>query len=600
MTSPLVRRPSLAKKLFPVVALIGCLGVGFGVALGVRVLFLAPKPADEAAHEEHPPEEPVERPSHQRLSLAVKSGNYTAGLKIARGLLHDADHAHPDPKVQYALALCLEGQGRWADAIEAYLALGPEEAPAGVRAVAACGEVRCHLAEGNVAEATVALARAEGVSGVPGLTTELAYLRGRLAWQQMPRMKPGPFAPDKPIGDEPKLAPAAYADWLPLPEASVAPPHKVGGVPADAHLVGHVGEPKASRGEGPPSATDPTTAALSTFSSVLAVDPPHPDEPAVRLAVANLKFLAGDLTDAAREYKRVRDGHPPEPVQVAATYNLGLIRHRAGEWAVARQLFTDAADLGAHTPAAAVAWWWVGRTELDVGNAAACRQAWDRADQTSDREMTSAVLLGRVFLLLLDGEVARAEKMFHGQRVANYDPMPAVAEAFHCFFRLTGHPTRLKRDELIASVRHADLGQPFGPAGRLLFAGWLGLAGESNEMLAAYDAAADTTRGHWAVRIALASGEHLYAAGDPAAARGRFVAVAVADAGELGDRARVRLAEIALLKGDAAECVRLCRQVLKRDHEDREVVLRLLGRGYERLNRPRAAAECFAGRLPPQ
>ena len=75
---------------------------------------------------------------------------------------------------------------------------------------------------------------------------------------------------------------------------------------------------------------------------------------------------------------------------------------------------------------------------------------------------------------------------------------------------------------------------------------------------------------------------------------------AAADAGGPGDRARVRLAEIALADGKADECVRFCRQVLARDHEDREAVLRLLGRGYERMNRPRAAAECFAGRLPTQ
>jgi hypothetical protein len=38
--------------------------------------------------------------------------------------------------------------------------------------------------------------------------------------------------------------------------------------------------------------------------------------------------------------------------------------------------------------------------------------------------------------------------------------------------------------------------------------------------------------------------------------------------------------------------------VLKRENVDRTDTLRLLGRGYEQLNRPRAAAECFAGRLP--
>jgi tetratricopeptide (TPR) repeat protein len=447
-----------------------------------------------------------------------------------------------------------------------------------VKAVAACGEARCRLAEGNVQEATGALVRAEGfAAGVPGLQTELDYLRGRVAFRAVPKFQPGPFAPIEPMGGEPTLPPAVYADWLPLPTSS-------GGEAAIAPTT---------------SAADPTKATLAAFGAVLAADPPHPDEPAVRLVVAGLRFRAGEVDDAAREFKRVRDSRPPEPVTVAAMYNLGLIRHRAGEWAVARQLFTDAADLGVHTPAvAAVAWWWAGRVELDTGNLAACKKAWERADAADDRQTNTAAALGRVFLKLLDGETERAEAQLHGQRIANVDPMPAVAEAFACYFRFAHKPSEFSRDQLATAVRRADNGTPFGPAGQLLFGGWLGEAGHPREMLKVYAAASESAPGIWGVRIALAAGEGLFAAGDKAAAKSRFTAVAAADGGEYGDRARVRLAELALADGRADECVRLCRQVLARDHEDRTTVLRLLGRGYERLNRPRAAADCFAGRLP--
>ncbi len=576
----------MVKKLALVLALVACVGGGFGVAFGVKVAFFSTKPVEEA-HDEHPPDEHAEPSSHERLNVAVRSGNYAVGLKIVRGLTHDAEHGHVDPQVQYALALCLEGLERWDDAIEAYRELGGDGTPAGGKAVAECGEVRCHLAEGHTAEATGALLRAERAAGVPGLSTEVAYLRGRLALHERPKWKAGPFAADRPMGFEPRLPPGEYADWLKVPAISGEPA-------ASAAWFTPTQAADAAGSLGKVQTIDP----LPLLNAVLAADPPHPDELAVRMAVANLRFQAGELDDAAREYKRVRESHPPKPLLVAATFNLGLIRHRRGEWALARQLFTDAADLGVHTPAAAVAWWWVGRTELDVGNVDACRLAWDRADLSDDREMTSAVLLGRVFLLLLDGQQERAKKVLHGHRPANVDPLPALGEAFHCRFRLTGHPTQLKRDELAAAVRHAEYGQPFGPAGRLVFAGWLGDAGESKEMLTALDAAADTTRGKWAVRLAMASGEELYRTGSVAAARGRFTAVAAADAGAQGDRARVRLAEIALADGKADECVRFCRAVLKREHEDRDTVLRLLGRGYELLNRPRAAADCFAGRLP--
>jgi predicted Zn-dependent protease len=375
----------------------------------------------------------------------------------------------------------------------------------------------------------------------------------------------------------PAVAPADYAEWLKLPTSA-------GGVAAPAAPT--------------TSAADPTEAAGSAFAAVLAADPPHPDEPAVRLTVANILFRGGKLDEAAREYKRVRESHPAGPVQVAATYNLGLVRHRKGEWASARQLLTDAADLGAHTPAAGVAWWWAGRCELDAGNVDACRAMWNRADESPDREITAAALLGRAFLLLLDGETERAAKVLHGQRLANRDPIPAVGEAFDRYLRFADRPTDLRRDQLIAAVRRADFGKPFGPAGQVLFGGWVGEAGDGKEMFAAYESAAETARGVWAVRLTLGTAEHLFAAGDTKGAKSRFTAVAAADGGEHGDRARLRLAEIALADGRADECVLFCRVVLKRDYEDRTTVLRLLGRGYEQLNRPRAAAECFAGRLP--
>lgn len=588
MASQPVRRISLLRRLLHGLSLVVCLGAGFGVAFGIKLLLTKPAVAkEEPEHDEHA-EEPTETSNVKRMNLAVRSGNYLTGVQIARHLLSEShgehaeqtDHPPPaDPNVRYAFALCLEGLGRWDEALEAYEKLG-EGASTGVKAVAACGEVRCQLAEGHADEATGALVRAERfAAGLPGFHTELDYLRGRLALHAAPKFKPGPFAPDQPMGEAPNLSPSAYADWLALPTSAVG----------DAVSA----PPVASAGE-------PTAVALAAFNAVLAADPPHPDEAAVRLAVANLRFRAGELDAAGREYKRLRESRPPEPVVVAATYNLGLIRLRGGEWAVARQLFTDAADLGAHTPAAGLAWWWAGRAELDSGNPDACRKAWDRADESDDREMTSAVLLGRAFLALLDGETERAEKLLHGQRVANFDPMPSVRDVFACYLRFADRPTGLNREDLATAVRHAEFGKPFGPAGQLLFGGWLGEAGRGKEMLTAYEAAAETTRGPWAVKLALAIGEQLYATGEKTAAKGRFTAVAASDGGQKGDRARLRLAEIALADGNADECVRLCRQVAARDNEDKTVVLRLLGRGYERLNRPRAAAECFAGRLPTQ
>lgn len=586
MSQPPVSRPSLAKRFAPIALLVVCGGLGCGASFAVRA-FLPASPAEADEHESEEAHAPVESPLRQRLDVAVKSGNYSTGVKLARELLADVAHTeadHDPPPVDsfavYALALCLEGQERWDDALEEYERLGAEGQPAGVRAAAECGAVRCHLAEGQTAEAAEALHHAEELAGgTPGIQPELDYLRGRIAFRGLPPFKPGPFAPHQPMGSEPNLSPAEYLSWLPLPAS------------AGGEAGGHAR---------PSLAADPETTTAAAFAAVLAADRPHPDGPAVRLASANLLFRAGELDAAAREYKRLRESHPPQAVQLAATYNLGLIRHHRGEWAVARQLFSDAADLAVGTPPAALAWWWVGRTLLDTDDADGCRQAWVRADESADREVESAVLVGKVFLLLMAGESERAAKLLHGKKVANSDPLPAVAEAFACYFRYADASSAGRGEALAKAVRLAENGRPFGPAGQWLFGQWLGEAGHADEMAVAYERAAETARGRWAVRFALATADHLYTRGQTDDAGRRFAAVAAADAGEWGDRARVRLAEIALREGRPAECVRYARAVLARDHEDRDQVLRLLGRGYEQLNRPRAAAECFAGRLPTQ
>lgn len=576
MSQPPAPRPSLARRLAPLALVAVCGGVGCGVSFGVRALLTAP-PAEVAEHDPADDHPVTESPLRHRLDVAVRSGNYSAGLKLARELLAETDAA--DLPTHYALALCLEGLERWDEALDEYRRIGADGQPAGVRAVAACGEVRCHLADGHTGEAADALARAEGFAAGPGLSPELAYLRGRIAYRGLPKSDPDPFASDRPMGGEPRLSPSDYPDWLPLPTSA-----------------GGDGEPAAHAT--PP--TDPAAEAAEAFAAVLAADPRHPDEPAVRLAFANLLLRAGNTDAAVREYKTIRESHPPQAVLLAATYNLGLIHHRRGEWAVARRLFADAADLAPGTTASALGWWWVGRTLLDTGDADGCGEAWERADATTDNRMRTAVLIGKVFLHLLAGESVRAAKLFHGRKLANSDPIPAVAEAFACYFRYADARTAGRGDAVAAAVHRAGDGEPFGPAGRLLFGGWLGEVGRPAEMAAVYEAAAETASGPWAVRFALATAEHLLAGGKTDEAARRFAAVAAADAGERGDRARVRLAEIALGEGRPAECVRYCRQVLARDHEDRDGVLRLLGRGYEQLNRPRAAAECFAGRLPAQ
>jgi tetratricopeptide (TPR) repeat protein len=81
-------------------------------------------------------------------------------------------------------------------------------------------------------------------------------------------------------------------------------------------------------------------------------------------------------------------------------------------------------------------------------------------------------------------------------------------------------------------------------------------------------------------------------------ARQRYLATAILEPDGWGRRAMVGLAGLALRDGEPKECLTLCKQYLQMREAQARDVLSLMGRAYEQLGKYRAAAECFAGKLP--
>jgi hypothetical protein len=77
-----------------------------------------------------------------------------------------------------------------------------------------------------------------------------------------------------------------------------------------------------------------------------------------------------------------------------------------------------------------------------------------------------------------------------------------------------------------------------------------------------------------------------------------LLAVAALDPKGLGPRAELRLADLELRAGRAAECVKRCRALATRAGAPRADVLALMGKAYEVQKNYRAAAECYGGRVP--
>ncbi len=562
---------NLRQRFARIALLVTCAAAGCGMGFvirGVRTPSAKP-PVEEHAHAEpeHDANEPD--PIRKRIDDHIRAAAYSTALKLIEEV------GEPDAGLDYRKALCHEGQEQWKKAAELYGRLRAVPSAPALHAVALFGQARCQFATDDLKGFERTLASCDSVAAHhPNGEAELAYQRARLAVQSLAKPAPGPFAP-RHVAWCPLQCPASeYLDWL--------APDKQAAVSADGP---------------PPAFQDDTPPAEQTIRQTLRVAGHHPDVFAVRLAAANLAFADGRVVEAGREFQKLKADHPPAMVAVAAHYNLGLCLQRAQNAIAARTAFQDAADLGRGTRYENLGWWWVGRMELDAGQLADARKAWAKAAERPDREIESATTIGTALTYHLEGDTERAAKSLRGVKIGSHSPLPEIAEVLTARTRHSANPTPLRAESVAKEIVTADYGRAFGPAGEYLFGSWLS-AGDPEKGAAVFETALESASGVWAKRMAFDLGDYLLRTSHTTAAKRRLAGVAAADDGDLGDRAKLRLAEIATREKAGDECVRLCRSLLGRDAVDADTVLGLMGRGYELLGRPREAAECFAGRAP--
>lgn len=576
MATPKPPRPTTRQRLARVVLLTTCAGVGFGVGMVVRGVRTPPSHQPVVVHAQTEPEFDADEPDpvRKRIDDYIRSAAYSSALKLIEQIREEEHES--DPGLTYREALCREGQERWAKATELYARLRSAASAPALHAVAAFGQARCEFATGDLKGCERTIAACVPVAGChPNGEAELVYQRVRLAVQSLAPPAPGPFAPRNVAWCPLYCPPSEYLDWL-APDKQMA-------ASADAPPPPHLDQP-------------PTTEQAVRDAVRLAA--PHPDVFAVRLVAANMAFADGRVVEAGRVYQKLKADHPPPGVAVAAHYNLGLCLLRSQNAIVARTAFQDAADLGRGTRFENLGWWWAGRTDLDAGQLADARRAWRKAAERPDREIESAAAVGIALTYHLEDDEERAAKALHGEKIATQSPQPEFAEVLAARSRYSANPSSLRAEVVARAVAAAEYGRPFGPAGEYLLGSWLAATGNPEQGAAVFEAALESASGVWAMRMAFDLGEHLLRTKHTAAAKRRLAGVAAADDGDLADRAKLRLAEIAAREKAGGECVRLCRSLLGRDAVNPDTVLGLMGRGYELLGRPREAAECFAGRVP--
>jgi tetratricopeptide (TPR) repeat protein len=318
----------------------------------------------------------------------------------------------------------------------------------------------------------------------------------------------------------------------------------------------------------------------------------------LRVALANLDMGAGRSRQAAAAYRELLDKEWRAPEALHAAYNLGLHELRQGNTASAREHVMEVLDRAPGTAWADLAWWWVGRSHLDGGNAAAARAPLERALAARTKAVASAAALGLCLCDLFAGDDSAARAVLEHHRIEPSEQHAAVAEMFEWLLRHRASPSEGRKELFLHAAHEADEGRKLGPAAVYL----VGLAyremGRPDRMVALYDAAAETTHGPIASWMTFDAADRFYKLDARYEARQRYLAVTVSDPEGLGPTAELRVAELAARDGRGEECIRRCLRAAGRPGVDGSKLLAVLGRGYELQRDYRRAAECFAGRLP--
>jgi tetratricopeptide (TPR) repeat protein len=451
------------------------------------------------------------------------------------------------------------------------------------------GQVRCALANDNPTEAGELLSQVisrHEASADRHVLGECLHLQARLALLEL-----GPAAALDPFDTDALAWPPLdggldrYPDWLGIGEES----HQSGFV---AQIVNTLLATEVEK------TTHSHEMVANLLRRALAAAPNHPAARAVRVTLANFDFRAGRLSEANRAYRQILDGSPHAPEALHAAYNLGLIELRQLDPHAAQARFLEVIDRGPGTRWADYAWWWIARSHLDAGDAAAAQKPLHTALAGKTKEVASAAALGLCACHLLEGDDEGARAVLRTHRVGTREAHAALAEFFEALVRFRSSPSESRGETLLAALGIVDEGRPLGATGVLLTGQAYRDLGLHERAVRLYDAGAAAFRGSLAVRMTFETAERFDRLDLRREARQRYLAVTVMDPRGLGPRAALRVADIAARDGKGSECVSRCRELIDQPGVELAEVLAVMGHGYELQGKYRLAAECFAGRVP--
>ena len=611
----------------------------------------------------------------------LRAGRYELGLVLCRSF-SDRAVAELRDAFQYRLGLCLEGLGRWDEALTAYRSLASHAPMLRITAAASLGQARVWLRMRRPAESRELLCDLLRRSATPALRGQqfLAdaryFLALAAALELLPNEPPGPLndAPVCPLTSDWSLdraldwdRPGRQPESEPLGGQEVVEVQRGGDglvrifvtqMPL-AGLLDRLAEQARLRIEWSASArrqveerslivalegaslpealrllveplglvwtledgklrlSSEEEAAPAELKSRRLADarralrdalrayPRHPLTPAAYLELGNLEALAGLLDEALTWYNRLAREWPRSPLVVESHYNLGLLRCRQGDRAAARQAFYRVVDRAPAHELAPLAYWRVGRIYLEEGEADQALSPLRRAvyNGSGSPAQAAAALSAAAAHLLTDNPRAANAILRENRELVSRDSYRNAAAFLDTLARFRAATDRRQRQREAVDLLAVLMSVPDDP---LLGAEGLALMGQAyrelgmqEDMTRFYNKALKRLRGSLASKLTLELAEEHWSADKTEAALPLYQKLIAEGSSNEAKRARVRLAEIALVEKKPQDCLKCCRELLQeKAGVDVAAVLRLMAQAYEQTGEHDKAIRCLSGQLP--
>ncbi len=355
------------------------------------------------------------------------------------------------------------------------------------------------------------------------------------------------------------------------------------------------------------SGNSQTGGAETALRGALATTPNHAHAPNAFTILANLLFEAGKKEDAIAKYKDVLVRYRRHPARQFASFNLAKCYLTLDQREEARQHLHSVVDQRSGRPIESAGYMFLGDLSLCADDSKSASREFSRAvtyATDARSEAVAAMSLAHAYVQSGNPRMALTALM-NSREDLRQEPFenPTALLAAYANFRAATKKSAVQRfgramTSAIAFVAPEDY---FGATGYMLMSDVyteLGMAGRVAETRKAAVEAhiPQPLRDQFMFEL----GQYHLVQRESTDFMNTMKELQQKGVNEWSHQAQLELANYLLRQGDADECMRICRAVIKKSKTQQEKAagLRMLGRAYEKQKDHYNAAICFAGLLP--